>query len=1260
MDPGELQQGIAARLPDLQACFPSPLDTRTWLAGCARRLVDSDVPAFTLLLDQGGFRDFLASRGRTSRKRLDHLTDLLLQRLVRHARPDLVGSLAGLMATPRYRSIERSFYIVPVDEEACRLFDHFTLEVAATNPDQAEAWLELCASAEFAILRRAVNPAQLAEHMERLAGLLLGKRRSQPVLQAMDLLASPLCLRFLEEATAADLRLDWYQAIFGIFQNHPDPQEFQRVLEILGRRYPNGSGGAKIKEALALWPLMAHLEGKDQRRLFKDFLQLYGNLKDDFSRWLWQLALDRPPADSLKALALFVSSPFQSMVAGFRHKADILKLLVGNIFTVLMETEIRSLRLDVYGIILKLLLKLKVEEAFLDRRAALMAWIRQQTGSERIEAELVRIFLFEYIFIATGIIPVKRPLSITKTISAEHLVLVRQLDEVWAEEGPKTDPAACFGPVLGAIRALVWQETETRWAGQAYRLEEIKSACLSLDAEDQAIAGLAGLEDTEFDPWYLNFMDLYRRDPESSRLALQSEHWCRVTFDDALPSVQSALLPIVGSLPVWPDTTHPEPGLAYTEGTGIWLMQWVSNFRDPKEPLEGNRNLAFYVGLALHEAGHIIGGTFAVDQSLFIAKLERPGLYQYIHNVLEDWRVEAFLVLRKVHPLAKELLGSINAWLTVRNFLASLDSPPGIHDLLAWLFDEASGCNTAIRDDPRYQARLAALFDQDLPCGRFPDLRAMADYALNRLRHLDILNPVLTHLLCLELYEILRYWPEAMGLTPPGVANPKGPNGTGPAWTPKVQPLSPEELKGLYDEYNRNPVKFLGDLGLQALREEAEVRQALEDAGLAPARTARPGKTARRNPSGPGGPPAAADPDNPAPDTPESGPESGGGPAIQGIGPPSGQRQAFNPEEWYRESGTIDASTRTKVDDLMALAQTATRQQAKATDPDETAESPAGQGLLDFIASGGGQRRRSRTPASRSAGQSGSRGKITRIYSLNPKTRSRTVLTEVETFLVHQVDQAWLKRFGRWQPLADQVANLMSQLLPRTREAAEESMLEGDIDLDRLIGILASPNPVGPQAFLEDWHEQASSRDLEVIIGLDTSGSTASTLPGGFTVLDIEKAFAIIFGGALAQLTGHIHYLAFNSATSTNVYEARSLACISAFSADQANRDGDFIRYCTQRLKGSAMRHRYFFLITDGMPSSVNYDGKEALDDTLLAMRECRAAGIKLIYFNIDQAEREYFAAFRAEATWAEHYASPADLLPRIPDLVRTMVRSTD
>jgi hypothetical protein len=639
-------------------------------------------------------------------------------------------------------------------------------------------------------------------------------------------------------------------------------------------------------------------------------------------------------------------------------------------------------------------------------------------------------------------------------------------------------------------------------------------------------------------------------------------------------------------MPIVADTVHDAPGLAYTDGTMIGLPQWINSFADPKEPLQDNRNLAMYSALALHEAGHILGGTFAVDLRQILARKPHPRLYQFIHNVLEDFRVELFIKTALIHPQVKDLIDGCNRYLGVMNFRQNSSGKADFFDLLVWMADQAAGINEELDGHEAYRAMMKKLFDADLPCGRFPSVRHLADYGLERLRHLDCRNILAVHQLAQEFHEILRHWPETYINLQQDRVESRLADAPGPGLKPQLTPLDPDDLKRMYDECNRDPVGFLNELGLKAL------------ANL-----------------------GAAENEGPA----------AGGEMRDAV--------LLGPID-YEDEGTVDQSTRTRIDELIAHSQ---------LEAMKSAERDKKKASLDF-------RQPKKRKAKAAAGDKGP--KVRRIRSVDPRTRSRTRLSQVAVYPVQAVNHEFLRRCRRWDRIADQVSTLLAELLPREDDRRELSATDGEIDMESLVEILSDRRAIGAQEFLEDLQE-GHQRDIEAIIGLDCSGSTDGQLEGGLTVLDIEKSFALIFGNALKQLSPRVRCLAFNSGTSTNIYEAQTLEALSSFQSDHANRDGDFIRYVTEELRPSSAASKFFFLLSDGQPASINYSGKEALDDTLMAMRECRREGIRLVYLNVDAYKSEYFHAFAAECTYARRFESPVDLMPAIPGLVRTIVEGT-
>ncbi len=135
------------------------------------------------------------------------------------------------------------------------------------------------------------------------------------------------------------------------------------------------------------------------------------------------------------------------------------------------------------------------------------------------------------------------------------------------------------------------------------------------------------------------------------------------------------------------------------------------------------------------------------------------------------------------------------------------------------------------------------------------------------------------------------------------------------------------------------------------------------------------------------------------------------------------------------------------------------------------------------------------------------------------------------------------------------------------------------------------------------------------------------------------------------HFTDDIEVYAFNSWSSTNVYKFPRIENLSALEANDANRDGDFIRYMTGKFENSAVERKLFILLSDGMPSSDNYSGKDAIADTAFAMRRCKEKGVSLLYFNIDSSAAEYYKILANESSYSRNFQNPKQLLAVSQDM---------
>jgi nitric oxide reductase NorD protein len=71
---------------------------------------------------------------------------------------------------------------------------------------------------------------------------------------------------------------------------------------------------------------------------------------------------------------------------------------------------------------------------------------------------------------------------------------------------------------------------------------------------------------------------------------------------------------------------------------------------------------------------------------------------------------------------------------------------------------------------------------------------------------------------------------------------------------------------------------------------------------------------------------------------------------------------------------------------------------------------------------------------------------------------------------------------------------------------------------------------------------------------------------------------------------------------------------------------GAAVRHATRRLTERPHGHRLLLLLTDGKPNDADhYEGRYAIEDTRMAIREARRAGCKVFGITVDREARDYF-----------------------------------
>ncbi len=1198
----------------------------------ALELMEHQAPLFERFVYTEGFALYARSRLHISLSRMEETLHILLRRIALEISPEKVGKIAYFMSMEIYFNVEKSFFLVPVDRDAYRLFEKAFISLGEQNDAVLEFFLEFCGSYFFVDFKdryRSDLPLY-TELFTRLSSFLLAVKSQQRLNDAVGFLVNRHVVRFFYMARDIDAWQDFTVNIFNLFLHHPNPSFFLELLALYSKRYPHKKGAdGKEKEGAFLFRRLMRvwnylwILGPEKKEEFKSFLDIYGHPREDFSTFVWDTVFELEPERAVKGVAIFTSLAFTSIRGFYGQDTSSLKFLIKNIIVVLSEIEIKDISTSLYRIVLKLLLGQKVDRNYLKRRAEFFQWLKTKTSSVRLELEVIRFLLFEYIFIALKQVKNTYGMKMDRFCDEIHRYYCQQIDHVYSNKFlmRTTETDTVFQPVLDLLRDNVWRPAREKFAENIALLNEIISVAESIDREDEALMALESVEAGELEHYHESFMDTFRSDPERMEEAIVPDFWYRISLGQALPHILSVTVPLAGMLKILPGGMG-----AYTDGHTIHLPEYMNFFKDPLDPLVDNRNITLYVGMAIHETGHILGGSFVFNLDYYSQKLEMPDLFRTIMNVFEDFRVEAFMIRIKAHYQVEEIIPAMN------RFLLSLliEKIEGLGPLfLQHVFMEANGYNDVVKESEVYSEKLSLLYRANLNTGRFRSIREMSEYAIERLKHLDIANPLSTYELSREMYEIMRHWPETEleGLLDPEFIVTGRHSFHGDDGSSRTSPLTREELKELYREYDENPRAFLERYNIPIFPE------------LLPAESGKMGEADASNRH------------------------------QTRIEEYVGMIMESSPAHDFSSPGTIDFFRRTKSDDAVAERQVSNRE-----DEPEHGKKARDEKKQRKKKKGGDKKKKAKK----------SKEPQKFVYSIDPRTRSRTRLSEVKEFTVKNVSPYYFRRFRKWEYLAQKVYRELAILMPSVKEEYDTSSTEGEINMDLLIEVLSNRQHFHSFEFLDIFTE--TRRSLKVIIGLDASystslwvqpyrgsmdGATVANIDGITlfdphlsqeealeydTILDIEKAFAIILGRALSCITEDVTIMAFNSVTATNVYRAETIEAVSSFVEDAANRDGDFIRYARQLFEQSDAEVKYFFLLSDGRPDADNYKGKEALDDTLIAMRETVNAGIRLIYFNVDLTRGDYFEIFKREATYAEYFNNPEQILPAIPELVRKVV----
>lgn len=223
-----------------------------------------------------------------------------------------------------------------------------------------------------------------------------------------------------------------------------------------------------------------------------------------------------------------------------------------------------------------------------------------------------------------------------------------------------------------------------------------------------------------------------------------------------------------------------------------------------------------------------------------------------------------------------------------------------------------------------------------------------------------------------------------------------------------------------------------------------------------------------------------------------------------------------------------------------------------------------------------------------------------------------------------------------------------------------------DLDLSAVVRAAADRSAGSPGSENLFLAGRTIDRDLSMAVLMDVSLSTDASL-GAHRVIDVEKAALLALSQGLDACGDEHAIFTFTSRRRTSVsvetvkdfidpVDARVIRRIEGLKPGQYTRMGAAIRHVTTRLADRPQRHRLLLLLTDGKPNDMDYyEGRYGIEDTRMAIREARKAGLKVFGVTVDETARDYFPYLFGRGAYSI-VTHPERLPSALPAIYRQMV----
>jgi nitric oxide reductase NorD protein len=240
----------------------------------------------------------------------------------------------------------------------------------------------------------------------------------------------------------------------------------------------------------------------------------------------------------------------------------------------------------------------------------------------------------------------------------------------------------------------------------------------------------------------------------------------------------------------------------------------------------------------------------------------------------------------------------------------------------------------------------------------------------------------------------------------------------------------------------------------------------------------------------------------------------------------------------------------------------------------------------------------------------------------------------------------------------------------RPRRILQPRQIDGsELDLDALLTTQADMAATGRGSDRIWQSARQIERDLSVAFLIDTSRSTEAAI-GDTSVIEVARESMAALAAGIDAAGDRLGIWGFSSLRRDRVFltrcknfdapmDAGITANIGALKPGHYTRLGAAIRHVTAQLAAEPSARKLLIVLTDGKPNDLDhYEGQHGIEDSHMAVREARNAGLALHGIIIDEDGQDWFARIfgRGGFTLLPH---PERLTRVLPEIYRRLTQET-